>query len=113
MTARYDYTGIFSENPTPRTMFGPPRNARASKKLMQTIEDAQREHDTPEAFADWLADFMEGYGARFAHPSVDLTEGADGMAPQCSFCGAPWGLSCGHEHLSEWKPVTGEEEEDA
>lgn len=111
MTARYDYTGIFSEDPAPRTMFGPPRSARASKKLMRTIEDAQREHDTPEAFADWLADFMEGYGALFAHPSVDLTEGADGMAPQCSFCGVAWPF-CGHGHLSEWKPVTGEEEEE-
>ena len=61
MTARYDYTGILEENPTPRTMFGPPRNAVASKKLMRIIEDAQRVHETPESFADWLADYMTGY----------------------------------------------------
>lgn len=110
MTARYDYTGIFAENPTPRTMFGPPRHARASKKLMRVIEDAQREHDTPEAFADWLADYLEGYGALFAHPSMDMSEGASDLAPQCSFCGGLW-VVCGHDHLSEWKPVTGEKEE--
>lgn len=109
MTARYDYTGIFSEDPTPRTMFGPPRHATATKKLMRIIQDAQLEHDTPEAFADWFADYMEGYGALFAHPSMDLTEGAADMAPQCSFCGANWGF-CGHAHLSEWKPITGKEE---
>lgn len=109
MTARYDYTRIFAENPTPRTMFGPPRHATATKKLMRIIQDAQLEHDTPEAFADWFADYMEGYGALFAHPSMDLTEGAADMAPQCSFCGANWGF-CGHAHLSEWKPITGKEE---
>ena len=110
MTARYDYSGIFEVNPAPETMFGPPGRVQASKTLMRVIEDARREHDTPEAFADWFADYLEGYGALFAHPSMDLTEGATDMGPQCSFCGVAWPF-CGHAHLSAWKPVTGEEED--
>lgn len=110
MSARYDYSAIFEEDPTPRTMFGPPRNATASRKLLRIIEDARRDHTTPEAFADWLADYMEGYGALFAHPSMDLTEGSTDMIPQCSFCGAHWDF-CGHAHLSEWKPVTAKKED--
>lgn len=104
-----DYTGIVlaGHEGRPQELGGEPTRLQATKKLIHTIQNAQLEHTTPEAFADWLANYMEGYGAYFAHPSIDLSEGAAEVVPQCSFCGASW-LFCGHAHMSKWKPITNE-----
>lgn len=111
MSTEIDYKEIFTSNDgsmgTPRELMGHPRPLQASRKLMQMIEDAQREHATQVAFADWLANFMERYAASFAHPVFDVSEGADGSGPNCSFCGAIWPM-CGHHHMSDWVPAGSE-----
>lgn len=100
----YDYTGIFDFDPQPQRPMGKPVPAQASKKFQQIIEDAQRANLDAKSFADWVANYMEGYAALFAHPSFDASEGSKTGGPQCSFCGAIWPL-CGHSHMSAWTPV--------
>lgn len=100
MTFPNPYVGIFGPYPRQAHLMARPGAVTASKRLIQIIEDAQRENPTPEGFADWLANFMEGYGALFAKPVFDL----DGNGPSCSFCGmAPWPF-CGHHHMSAEAP---------
>lgn len=105
------YKGIFHEGPEQRTSpLDPPPRFVASKKLIRIIQDAREANPTDEAFADWLANFMEGYAAHFAHPVFDVSEGADGSGPECSLCGMLWPM-CGHHNTSAWKPVARTTEE--
>lgn len=80
----------------PTGPFERPAPMRATKRLMEIVEDAQRTNPAAADFADWLANFMEGYGALFAQPVMDMA----GNGPRCSFCwAAPWPI-CGHHHMS-------------
>ena len=89
------YTGIFHMKGEDRPVMSHPPRFTATKKLIRTIEDAQRDNPTPEGFADWLANYLEGYGALFARPVFDM----DGNGPECSWCRQIWPL-CGHHHMS-------------
>ena len=93
---KYDYEEIFLTGTDTRPGMSHPTPMQASRKLLQIIEDAQREHDTPEAFADWFANYLEGFGASTAEAVFTM----DGAGPVCSWCGNIWPL-CGHHHMSD------------
>lgn len=95
MAAKYDYEGISHTTGEERQPMQRPGRMVATKKLMRIIQDAQIEHWTEEAFADWFADYLEGYGASTAEPMFTT----DGEGPVCSWCGSIWPL-CGHHHMS-------------
>lgn len=99
--AEGEFERIFIGHPAATQFFARPPKVQASKKLIRMIADAQAEHDTPERFADWVADLMERYGARSARGCFFLD---DDSGPRCSWCGGAWPL-CGHHHLSEELPT--------
>lgn len=107
MAAKYDYEEILQMTGGERPVHTPPPPMVATKKLMRIIEDAQIEHETPEAFADWFANYLEGYGARTAEGVFTL----DGCGPVCSWCGCIWPL-CGHDHMSDVDFSDGEDTEE-
>lgn len=92
-----EFDHIFIGHPWATEFLARPPKVQASKKLIRMIADAQAEHDTPERFADWVADLMERYGARSAQGCFFLE---DDSGPRCSWCTGMWPL-CGHHHLSE------------
>ena len=62
---------------------------------MHPVDDDHRDHPTALAFGDWLADYLESYGAASAQGVFTI----DGAGPVCSWCGNIWPL-CGHHHLT-------------
>ena len=55
------------------------------------------------AAGDWLADYLECYGASSAEGVFNLA----GEGPICSWCKTIWPL-CGHAHLSDYVEGAGE-----
>ena len=93
-TDDHPYVDIFMAGESRPVMSKPPR-LTATTNLIRIIEDAQRDNPTPELFADWLANFMEGYAALDAKPVFDM----EGNGPVCSTCFTIWPL-CGHYRMS-------------
>ncbi|MGY4845475.1 hypothetical protein ACW9PK_12135 [Kocuria sp. MNB10] len=98
MPAPYDYTEILQVPAEEQPAFSRPPRVTATRKLIRVIEDAQRDHESPEAFADWFANYLEGFGA--AHAAGVFPISADGAGPLCSWCGASWPV-CGHHLVSD------------
>ena len=86
-----------------RPVMSRPPKLTATRAFVQLVEDARRDNPTPEAFADWVANFAEEYGASTAEPMFDM----EGHGPLCSWCATIWPL-CGHQHMSEVEGIGGE-----
>lgn len=96
MSTETEYTGIFLAQSGSRPVMSTPPPMQASRKLVQIVADARDQSTSDEDLADWLADFMERFGARTAQPVIDM----EGNGPLCSWCSAIWPL-CGHDHQAD------------
>ena len=92
-----EFAEIFVAESGNRPVMSKPPRLLASAKFIREVREALSIEDDERAreAADWIADKMERFGARFAQPVFDLK----GNGPICSWCGVIWPL-CGHHHLS-------------
>lgn len=102
-----EFVGILTASEKMLRPDGRPATARPSPKLVREVERVLAVSAGPQDVAEWLADYMERYAARFAHPCIDMTDphrpGEQGTV-ECSLCGVVWPV-CGHAHWSGWVPV--------